>query len=347
MQLRWLLSRFGPGGELVAERNSLDVLFLPCKNVVLVPGRERASYAHLLQGQSQPFTQDMMRISVKRLSQKTLAKMMDALYYVPEHESFKFFYEEGLPDWFVEDAERRYGFRWERILFDLRQGEFMTSPHCSYFRGNRPRPVLWPKDIEDQCEGIIRKLAAIAATFPTHLAKAVENCLQLDGYTVDKKRAMLIPLEGPVSAQEEEDVLTASLRRSGLPSESTVKQHVKDASDLFVEGKYGPSLGQSRNILQAIIDDISLETNSNGGHSGGFPNDTAGRILYLKEVGFLTLDERDAVKSAWHTLCAGSHPGIPERELARIGLVLALEFGQLLLLKSADWSKNGYKAFTP
>lgn len=70
------------------------------------------------------------------------------------------------------------------------------------------------------------------------------------------------------------------------------------------------------------------------------------RIEYLTKVGFLVPDEEAALKSGWGSLSAGSHPGVPERDQARIGLVLALEFGQLLLIKFANWKANAYRRFS-
>jgi hypothetical protein len=60
------------------------------------------------------------------------------------------------------------------------------------------------------------------------------------------------------------------------------------------------------------------------------PGGTGNRIEFLTKVGFFTSDEQTAFNSAWGSLSAGSHAGVPEREQARIGLVLALEFGQLI-----------------
>lgn len=115
---------------------------------------------------------------------------------------------------------------------------------------------------------------------------------------------------------------------------------------LFEVGKVHPSLGESRNIIQALIDGISTETAAHGKHSAKLPGGTSNRIGYLKDVGFLTPDEQAAFNSAWGTLSAGSHPGVPEREQARIGLVLALEFGQLLLMKFTNWKANAYRGFS-
>ena len=111
-------------------------------------------------------------------------------------------------------------------------------------------------------------------------------------------------------------------------------------------GKYHPSLNESRNVLQCLVDNISSDTEKSGDHSTKLPGGTANRIGYLREVGFLTLDEEAALKSAWGPLSAGSHPGVPERDEARLGLILALEFGQLLLLKFGNWKKGGFKKFS-
>jgi hypothetical protein len=88
---------------------------------------------------------------------------------------------------------------------------------------------------------------------------------------------------------------------------------------------------------------MSSETEKSGAHSAKLPGGTANRIVYLREVGFLTPDEEAAIKSAWGALSAGSHPGVPERDEARIGLILALELGQLLSLKFGNWKKGGFK----
>jgi len=72
---------------------------------------------------------------------------------------------------------------------------------------------------------------------------------------------------------------------------------------------------------------------------------TTNRIEYLRNVGFFTPDEQAALNSAWGSLSAGAHPGVPEREQARIGLTLALEFGQLLLMKFTNWKANAYLCF--
>jgi len=149
-----------------------------------------------------------------------------------------------------------------------------------------------------------------------------------------------------VSARQEEDALTELVRKSGIPDREAVLKHMRDAGLLYAEGKFHPSLNESRSLIQALIDSISTETATNGKISIGLPGKTANRIDYLTKVGFFTGDEQAAFNSAWGSLSAGSHPGVPEREQAQIGLVLALEFGQLLLLKFSNWKANGYRSFS-
>lgn len=156
----------------------------------------------------------------------------------------------------------------------------------------------------------------------------------------------LVSLEGPVSAQAEEDRLTSIVKNSGLPKSTIILRHIEDAHSLYAEGKDHPSLNESRNLIQSLIDGISTETNTHGKHSIGLPGSMKDRIEYLTKVGFFNADEEASFKSGWGSLSAGSHPGVPERELARIGLVLALEFGQLLLMKFTNWKANAYRRFS-
>lgn len=232
---------------------------------------------------------------------------------------------------------------------DLRKGTFFFPPDNVYADALEPIEGVtadpnWDGEPTHLGEHYIQMLAAFVCTQSG--SESVLRSLQLDGFEVDKANLRLVSIEGPVSAQEEEDRLTMLARSSGLPQSQIILKHIRDASSLYVEGKDQPSLGQSRNILQALIDGIATETDARGNHPNGLPSKTAPRIEYLRNVAFLTLDEEAAFKSAWGSLSAGSHPGVPEREQVRIGLILALEFGQLLLMKFTNWKANAYSRFS-
>jgi hypothetical protein len=203
--------------------------------------------------------------------------------------------------------------------------------------------TLGPEQARVMGEHLIRKLAAFASTLPA--SESLLRSLQLDGFDVYKEKLTLVPLEGRVSAVEEEGRLAKLVKTSGIPDSATVLQHITDAHSLYADGKYHPSLNESRSLIQVLIDGISVETDAHGKHPTKLPGGTSNRIEYLKNVRFFTADEQSAFLSAWGSLSAGSHPGVPEREHVRIGLVLALEFGQLLVHKFSNWRANGHRGF--
>lgn len=283
-------------------------------------------------------------MAVKRLAQRTLVRMMEVLTEARPNNFSRLLYEHDFPDWFVAQAGTGYHFNWDEILIALRNGYFFF-PRNEYFSTGK---TLWggyldPTEAKELGEQFIQKLAALAATFPK--SDSLVNALKLEGLSADIRNLRLMPLESIVSAQEEEDALTALVKRTGITDSGTLLKHVTDAGSLYVQKKYHSSLNESRSLLQCLIDNIGGDTHKSRAHANGFPGGTANRIDYLRDVGFLTADEAATFKSAWGALSAGSHPGVPEPEEARIGLILALEFGQTLLLKFESWKAGKYKKF--
>jgi hypothetical protein len=294
-------------------------------------------------------------VAGKSISQKTIVELMCALRElagntqgseVPVHYT-ELLYAHDFPLWFVAHAENYYHWNWQRILFELRDGRFFFS---------QGSPASDSHTITGGClsagaamrwgELFIQRLAALATQTTLPTGESVLRSLQLDGFAVDGEKLALVPLEGPVSACEEEDILTRLVQQSGIPDIPAVLMHVRDAHFFYLDGKYASSLNASKSLIQALIDAISVETDKHGTYSTKLPEGTTSRIDYLTEISFLTADERSALNSAWGCLCAGSHPGVPEREQSRIGLVLTLEFGQLLLLKFRNWTAHAYRAFS-
>jgi hypothetical protein len=279
---------------------------------------------------------------MKEVSQKTLVEIMRAM----RKSGFNLgeaLYEHDFPGWFVTHAGSCYGWDWQNILIALRNGHFFDPP--GYFSDvSITGEYLTGAQKRVHGEWIIQRLAAFSTTLPA--GEPVSRSLQLDGYDVDKKKLTLVRLEGFVSTAQEEDVLSALVRQSGISNGNVVLKHIEDAHKLYIDANLHPSLNESRNLIQLLIDEISTDTNKQGKHSVGLPGGTANRIEYLKKVNFLTGDEEAAYKAAWGSLSAGSHPGVPEREQTRIGLILALEFAQLLLLKFQNWRANGHSKFS-
>lgn len=286
----------------------------------------------------------------RKLSQRTLVAMWQALESASHDFRNDMLYAHDFPEWFVTHAEAYYGFNWQRIVRDLRSANFFYPGYSDHSRSNITGSFLDRRDAGVQGEQLLQRLAALLATtlVRSQYGGLVRRQLELDGYCVDANYLRLVPLEGQVSEAEEEELLTRLIRQAGFPIEATILKHLADARENYLAGNQDhSSLNESRSFIQALIDDITNETGRSGGHSVGVPGGTANRIQYLRDVGFFaTDDEKSAFTSAWGMLSAGSHPGVPPRHEARIGLILALEFGHLLVLKFQDWKKNHCKRFS-
>lgn len=283
-----------------------------------------------------------------RLSQRTLVATWQALGSASHDFRSDLLYASDFPEWFIRHAETHYGFDWQEILRNLRSRQFFYPGYCDQMSNITGR-FLSAQDADALGEYLIQRLAAVvvATLGGSEYGELVRRQLELDGYSIDDKHLRLLRSEGPVSEAEEEDLLTALISQAAFPNEVTILKHVADARNEYIAGNNHPSLNESRSFIQAVIDDIAVETDRLGGHKIRIPGGMANRIDYLRQVGFFTSDdEKSAFGSAWGMLSAGSHPGVPARYEARIGLVLALEFGQLLALKFRDWKKNHCKEFS-
>jgi hypothetical protein len=194
-------------------------------------------------------------------------------------------YENGFPDWLIRRSQE-YARNWIEVLWDLRNGTFFFARGA--FCDARPITQAmddphWDGDFADLGESYIQRLAAFACTQAT--TESLLRQLQLDGFDVNTRNLTLVPIEGPVSAQEEEGRLTQLVKSTGLPQSQAVLKHIEDAFLLYTEGNYHPSLGESRNIIQALIDGISTETAAQAKHSTKLPGPMKDRIEYLTKVG--------------------------------------------------------------
>ncbi|HSY91209.1 MAG TPA: hypothetical protein VK812_07535 [Candidatus Binatus sp.] len=209
-------------------------------------------------------------------------------------------YEHDFPDWFIVQATQRHDWNWVSLLIDSRRGTFFfVRDNIGGTRCIVPLniPIHTDRDAAVFGEYFIQKLAAFATTLPS--GEELVRSLQLDGFDVDKVKWKLVPLEGAVSAEQEEDHLTKLVKASGVPATDVVLKHIEDASSLFAEGKDHPSLNESRSLIQALIDGISTETNTHGKHSRKLPGPMKDRIEYLTKVGFFVPDEEASLKAGW------------------------------------------------
>lgn len=243
------------------------------------------------------------------LSQRTLGKVIRVLSGLLPEDADTFplmrdfwrekLFEGGFPDWLIEGAAIR-SFNWALIIPALYSGKFKTDSD-----------VAVPAAIAHQ---ILRR------------------SLQLDGF--DVASGGMRPLDGPVSVEEEATRLTATLKRSKLGRQNVILKHLADAEEHFDEGKHHSAIGESRSALQAVIEETVAILETRVGRRSG--SGTANEIDFLAREGLLSADEQQAYRSAWGFLSSGNHPGIPPEEAGRIGMILCLEFIQILLIKGEN-----------
>jgi len=110
-----------------------------------------------------------------------------------------------------------------------------------------------------------------------------------------------------------------------------VYRHIRDAEDLFSDGKHHAAIGEARSALQAVIDEVVVLVESKTGRKSG--GGTKNKTRFLEKESILSTDEQAAFLAAWGFLSSGNHPGLSSEEEGRIGTIPCLAFIQILLLK--------------
>src|SRR5262249_42199472 len=148
----------------------------------------------------------------------------------------------------------------------------------------------------------------------------LEACLQLDGYILANTLTPIDP--SVIGAPPLEDDLTRELLSSGLPSATDVTRKLSDSVDAFRAStpNYNASLNDARVALQALATDIAnvrLATN----HGTFDPTKWGSVIAYLRDTGFVTLEEEKGLVGVFGFVSPGSHRpiGFSELEFARLG----------------------------
>ena len=281
-----------------------------------------------------------------QLSQKTLVRLMELIGQADKMITgdsqytywSRILYEYDFPDWFIEIAAPNLFFDWDRLIRELRKKSFFYGED-----GYLVSPQdLSLEDVPEAAENFLEKLAAIAviriapqySLDSDQLIRSIEN----DGYTIDKDAVQLVPAEGHVSLAEEEGLLEKTIRQSGLSRPQESLKHLKDAGDELLDGsKDHSSLNESRSLFQSLVNQICEEVDRSGRPSIGLPSSMSGRLSYLETNGVWTNDQRNMFGAAWIFLSTGGHPGITQKEHARMGLLLSIEFCNVLISGWLYW----------
>jgi hypothetical protein len=238
------------------------------------------------------------------------------------------------------------GYRWQffRLPSDLPDGKYHSGRYA-------------PDKAEVEAgQGILLKLAerlcSVIDAPPSHLedvkrsGSELVSCLALDGFSLVAGR--FIPSESAVINQPKEDsLLQALLKQAAFPNEKAILKHFSQGEELFVQQEWEPAIGEWRKFFEAVLRDIGEMTSQRRPDITKPRNSMKEVFEYLRESGFFDADEQTAMGSTYGFLCSGAHPGISEEHKARMGMILALTSGQILVAKYLAWHKGGFKRFGP
>jgi hypothetical protein len=165
---------------------------------------------------------------------------------------------------------------------------------------------------------------------------ALVASLELDGYQIRDGR--LLPAESEANeVVEEKGELAHHYQRLGLPNLAIVKHHLELSEKHYIDGIWDDCIGNSRDYYEQVLHDVA-ETWSK--RTGALPFPPKGKSQpvkireYLRDCGLLGEDEFQAFSKLYGLLSAtGGHPGMAQKDQARIFRRLALTMVQFLLLR--------------
>lgn len=168
----------------------------------------------------------------------------------------------------------------------------------------------------------------------------LKSQLELDGYVY--REGILYPAESSVIKEEEEQsVLEMLVKKLALANSNIILNHLKLSEEHYLNNKWGDSISNSRNFLEAILESISHTLHAKNGLATSLPDRPVLVRDFLEQQGFIDRVEKDAISKVYGLISnTGAHPNIAEKDQARLMRHLALSFSQFALLRWEGYLKN-------
>lgn len=291
------------------------------------------------------------------LSQRTVGKLqvlLQVLFRRPpqtfqllsQMEYKRRLYEADIPARILEHIEDRYDWQPSAFLPALYDGRALA-----FFANEgygEPEPGEGEQEIGRALLLIFTQVALEhGLTLPNHLAaviaiaKEVLASLQLDGFDYVGGKVVPAALRG-VDLQEEHEYLLRLLHDIKPPNIGLIAHHYKEADDTYSSGKWGSSSNETRNFFIAVLRGLRDVATAHGAPVLNQPVSDKNLIEDYERIGFLTVEEKEAVLKLWVLLSySGSHPGIQDTDRARLTRLLVLGLTEWLCLKTAAYAKQG------
>jgi len=234
---------------------------------------------------------------------------------------------EILADW-DKRALRTLLFKYEvpsSIALSEESRQVLALKGMSYLEENLPEKI----------EEIVKEVAS--STMPESNRQKLEKALLRDGYTVFNGKL----LSEPIDVGEEKTALEILVTRNEELSRDTLVHHLKENIDHYKNGKWDSSIGQARNFVEQLLEDVARFI-----ASGREEDPNLGKPIlvrdYLQKIGFFGNTERRKLVDGIYGYFSekGSHPGISEQSTARVSRNMMLSFGFYVLEKLENWKRG-------
>lgn len=166
----------------------------------------------------------------------------------------------------------------------------------------------------------------------------LQEALQRDGFMIgDGELAPDVPI-----AEENRTALEMLIEKYTEDLDAkTLFHHLESTLELFKDGKWDASIGQARNFVEQLLDDIAKAIAKVRNESPDLSKPLKVRE-YLQTCGFFDESEKKKLVDGVYGYFSeeGSHPGISEQSTARVCMHILWAFGYYVLEKFEDCKRK-------
>lgn len=168
-----------------------------------------------------------------------------------------------------------------------------------------------------------------------HAKKALQEALLRDGFAATDGTI----LDAEPDAIENRSAVIALVEKYDNDFDvETLRHHLDDCEELFLDGRWDSSIGHCRNFVEQLLSDVAQAVASALGES--LQSRRPVRIReYLKQKGFFDESEHKKLVDGVYGYFSeeGSHPGISTHSAARVSKSILLSFAFYVLEKFDAW----------
>ncbi|MGA2323821.1 MAG: hypothetical protein ABSG22_08240 [Sedimentisphaerales bacterium] len=223
----------------------------------------------------------------------------------------------------------------EQLFFELEiQETYISKPN----KMKRLQNVV--KGLEyRQEEDLLREMVSeVINQLPEQQAEELKDALIKDGFVVGEKG---IAEDVPIAEENRSAIEMLIDKHADELDAKTLSHHLKNTLDLFKKEKWDASVGQARNFVEQILDDIAKAIAKETKASPDLSKPVKVRE-YLQACGFFDESEKKKLVDGVYGYFSeeGSHPGISKQSTARVCMHILWAFAYYILEKFEEWEKQ-------